>query len=85
MRFEGAYRVWQKGRLTESEAAEVIEIYDLTFCRYLSRYEAEGVDGFTDKRLRQGSPRRAPVYEVMEMTQGYQRKHEGGFLPNRQL
>jgi len=77
MRFEEAYRGWHKGRLTQSEAAELLGVCDRTFRRYLSRYEDEGIDGLMDKRLSRASHRRAPVDEVMEMTERYQRRHEG--------
>jgi len=77
MRFEEAYRGWNKGRLTQSDAAELLGVCDRTFRRYLSRYEDKGIDGLMDKRLSQASHRRAPVDEVMEMTDRYQRRHEG--------
>ena len=36
-----------------------------TFRRYVDRYEDEGLEGLTDKRLGQVSARRAPVDEVV--------------------
>lgn len=35
-----------------------------TFCRYVVRYENEGKEGLTDKRIEHSSPRRVPVEEV---------------------
>lgn len=77
MRFEEAYEGWQEGRLTQSEAARLLGVSDRTFRRYGVRYEGEGLDGLVDLRLEQVSHRRAPVDEVMAMTEQYRRQHTG--------
>ncbi|MDR1890062.1 MAG: helix-turn-helix domain-containing protein, partial [Zoogloeaceae bacterium] len=61
MRFEEACESWNRGRLTQEEAASLLGVSDRTFRRYLNRYEAEGLNGLLDKRLEQGSKRSAPV------------------------
>jgi hypothetical protein len=43
------------------------------------------IDDLMDKRLNQASHKQAPVDEVIEMIEEYQRKHMGGFLRSRQL
>ncbi len=65
MRFEEAYEGWNAGRLTQTEAAQVLGMCERSFRRYLARYEAEGQEGLIDRRLEQVSNRRAPVDEVM--------------------
>jgi transposase len=77
MRFEEAYRGWQARRLTQEEAARVLGVCERTFRRYIDRYEEAGLDGLIDKRLEQLSHRRAPVDEVLALTERYRRRHEG--------
>ncbi|MBW2052473.1 MAG: hypothetical protein JRI85_09590, partial [Deltaproteobacteria bacterium] len=56
MRFEEAYYGWQKRRLTQDEAACLPGVCALTFRRYISRYEEEGLEGLCDKRITRASP-----------------------------
>ncbi len=77
MRFEEAYEGWQERRLTQGEAARLLGVCDRTFRRYINRYEEDGLDGLTDKRLDQISHRRAPVDEVLRVTEKYRSRHEG--------
>jgi len=77
MRFEEAYGGWNEGRLTQAEAAQLLGMCERSFRRYLARYEAEGLDGLIDRRLEQVSNRRAPVDEVMALTEQYRRQHLG--------
>ncbi|MGA8393998.1 MAG: ISNCY family transposase [Burkholderiaceae bacterium] len=76
-RFEEAYERWNVGRLTQAEAAQLLGLCERTFRRYLVRYEAEGLAGLVDRRLEQVSQRRAPVDEVLAVTERYQRQHLG--------
>jgi hypothetical protein len=77
MRFEEAYEGWNAGRLTQAEAAQILGMCERSFRRYLSRYEAEGLEGLIDRRLEQVSNRRAPVDEVMVLTEQYRSRHVG--------
>jgi hypothetical protein len=77
MRFEEAYEGWNKGRLTQAEAAQILGMCERSFRRYLTRYEGEGLDGLIDRRLEQVSNRRAPVDEVMALTEQYRSRHLG--------
>lgn len=77
MRFEEAYGDWQKGSLTQEEAARMLGMCERTFRRYINRYEATGLEGLGDKRLNQVSHRRAPVDEVLALTDRYRSRYEG--------
>ncbi|MDR2207989.1 MAG: ISNCY family transposase [Azoarcus sp.] len=77
MRFEEAYGGWDSGRLTQSEAASLLGVCERTFRRYLSRYEARGLEGLIDRRLEQVSHKKAPVDEVFNLTQQYRARHLG--------
>jgi transposase len=77
MRFEEAYEGWQARRLTQEEAARLLGVGERTFRRYLDRYEEAGVEGLIDKRLEQVSQRRAPVDEVLGVTERYRKRHLG--------
>lgn len=77
MRFEEAYGGWQQGRLTQAEAASLLGVSERTFRRYLCRYEDNGLDGLIDRRLEQVSHRKAPVDEVMRVTEQYRSRHSG--------
>jgi len=77
MRFEEAYESWNGGRLTQGEAAQMLGMCERSFRRYLSRYEAEGLEGLIDRRLEHASNRQAPVDEVMALTERYRTHHVG--------
>ena len=77
MRFEEAYGGWQRGRLTQEEAARLLGVSDRTFRRYIIRYEDDGLEGLADRRLAQVSHLRAPVDEVMRLTEQYRLRHLG--------
>ncbi|MDQ5984521.1 MAG: ISNCY family transposase ISVisp7 [Syntrophus sp. SKADARSKE-3] len=77
MRFEEVYSEWNESRLTEEEAARILGVSDRTFRRYIDRYDHFGVDGLSDKRLTQASFRRAPVDEVMAVTDRYKNLYRG--------
>lgn len=77
MRFEEAHEGWQRGRLTQEEAAILLGVCDRTFRRYLVRYEEKGMEGLIDQRLGQVSHRCAPVDEVIALTDLYSRRYQG--------
>ena len=77
MRFEEAYEGWERGRLTQEEAALLLGVCDRTFRRYLVRYEEKGMEGLVDQRLGQVSHRCAPVDEVMALADLYSRRYRG--------
>jgi len=77
MRFREAYEGWQRGRLTQEEAALLLGVCDRTFRRYLVRYEEKGMEGLVDLRLGQVSHRRAPVDEVIGLADLYNNRYQG--------
>ena len=77
MRFDEAYEGWNEGRLTQAEAARILGMCERSFRRYLVRFEAEGLDGLIDRRLEQMSNRRAPVDEVLALTDRYRNRNRG--------
>ena len=77
MRFEEAYAGWNAERLTQDEAARLLGVCERSFRRYVVRFEADGLEGLIDRRLEQVSNRRAPVDEVMALTQKYRDRHSG--------
>jgi hypothetical protein len=77
MRFEEAYEGWNAGRLTQAEAAAILGMCERSFRRYLVRFEVDGLDGLIDRRLEQMSNRRAPVDEVIALTDLYRNRHRG--------
>jgi hypothetical protein len=77
MRFEEAYEGWNEGRLTQAEAARILGMCERSFRRYLWRYEAGGLEGLIDRRLEQASNRRAPVDEVLALSDRYRSRHRG--------
>ena len=50
--------------LTQEQAAQLPGVCGRTFRRYIDRYEDDGLDGLTDKRINEVSSRKAPVDEV---------------------
>lgn len=77
MRFEEAYGDWLNKRITQEEAARLLGVCERSFRRYINRYEEDGLDGLTDKRLDRISHRCAPVDEVMGVTELYKSRYEG--------
>jgi hypothetical protein len=52
-------------------------VCERTFRRYLDRYEEAGLEGLIDQRLEQMSHRRAPVDEVVALTERYRSRPLG--------
>jgi transposase len=77
MRFEQAFGDWDEGRISQEEAARLLGVCARSFRRYVQRFEEAGLDGLIDQRLGQVSHRRAPVDEVMALTERYRTRHPG--------
>ncbi|MFO7570701.1 MAG: ISNCY family transposase [Smithellaceae bacterium] len=77
MRFKEMYSGWRQGRLSQEEAALVLGVCPRTFRRQICRYEESGLEGLNDKRLTQASHRRAPVDEVLKLTDRYHSSYRG--------
>jgi transposase len=77
MRFEELYERQQAGRLSQEQAAEILNVDVRTVRRWMRRYEDDGVDGLIDKRIGQVSPRRAPVDQVLKVQELYRSRYAG--------
>lgn len=77
MRFEEAYEGFNRGRLTQEEAAKLLGICDRTFRRYIVQYEEQGMEGLIDRRLGQISHRSAPVDEIVSLADLYSNRYRG--------
>jgi len=77
-RFEEAHRRWQKGRLTQEEAAFVFGVCSRTFHGYDCRYEEKGIEGLLDKRITRALARRTPADEVLVIARQYSSTYRGG-------
>ena len=77
MRFTSIYDDWQSNKLTQEEAARLLDISDRTFRRYIVRYEEQGLRGLLDKRIEQASHRCAPVDEVCRLVDHYRSEFMG--------
>ena len=77
MRFEEVYRGWTEKRLSQQEAARLLGVCDRSFRRYVDRYEEDGFEGLLDKRLSQPCSRRAPLDEVVALTEQYRANYRG--------
>lgn len=75
MRFESLVGRWERGDLTQMEAAEMLGVSVRTFQRWAGRFEEAGADGLTDRRLGRPSPRRAPEEELERMLGLYRDKY----------
>jgi hypothetical protein len=51
MRFEKVYGGWQPRRLSQEEAAEILEICSRAFRRQICHFEEEGLAGLNDELL----------------------------------
>lgn len=77
MSFEQAYVGWNEGRLTKSEAAELLGQCKRSFRRHVQRYEADGLQGLLNRRLSQISKRRASAAEVDQVVALYKTSFAG--------
>ncbi len=77
MTFEYLYRAWKSRRVTQAVAAKLLGVSDRTFRRYVHRFESGGPEGLIDKRVLRRSPRRAPLNEVADVVNAYNKQHEG--------
>ena len=74
-RFQEAYDGWQESRLSQEEAARILGVSDRTFRRYVERYDDGGMEALHDQRISRASHCRAPVDEVMTLTERYRARH----------
>jgi len=75
MRFESLLGRWDRGELTQAEAAEMLGVSVRTLQRWTERFEEAGAAGLADRRLGRRSPRRAPQEELERMLGLYRDKY----------
>lgn len=76
-RFREAYGAWRERRLSQEEAARILGVSDRTFRRYVEQYNDGGLEALVDKRLSQAAHNKAPVDEVLALTERYRARHDG--------
>jgi transposase len=77
MRFSEVEDRYRRGRLTATEAAELLGVCDRTFRRMRERYEVEGMAGLSDRRVGKVSPHRIGAAEVERITELYRSRYKG--------
>ena len=77
MRFEEVYELRNEKRITVEDAARALGMSERNLRRYIERYEEEGIDGLTDKRLANAAHNAAPVDEVFRLAELYERGYAG--------
>lgn len=66
-RFEEAFELYRRQRLTGEEAGELLGMSGRHFRRLCVRYEEDGIEGLRDRRIGKVSSRRAPERELARM------------------
>ena len=77
MRVEELYERRQRRELTMADAADMFGVTERTFRRWSGRYEAEGAEGWQDRRLGRASARAVPVDEALRMVTWYETRYTG--------
>jgi len=67
MRFSSLLERQERGEITQEEAAELLGVHVRTFQRWAGRFEEEGEEGLSDRRMGRPSPKRAPAEELERM------------------
>ena len=77
MKFEAALGRWRRRELSQLEAAEILGLSERSFRRWYQRYEEEGLDGLSDRRLGKPSPKRVPEGWADRVEQLYRERYAG--------
>ena len=77
MHYEEIMSLKTEKHLTYGDAARMLNVSERTLRRYRGRHDEDGLDGLLDKRLSQGSARKAPVDEVLTLVDRYCSDHRG--------
>ncbi|MGH6890849.1 MAG: ISNCY family transposase [Dongiaceae bacterium] len=77
MKFEVYWERWQRWELSQVEAAEALGVTERTFRRWRQRYDEEGIDGLSDRRLGKPSPKRVPEAWADRVEQLYRERYVG--------
>jgi hypothetical protein len=74
-RFEEAWTLHRKRRLSAEEAGQMLGMSGRHFRRLGTRYEEDGREGLRDRRIGKPSPHRAPDREVERMKRLYRERY----------
>lgn len=77
LKFRDVFGRWEKGRLSELEAAELLGVTERTFRRWRRRYEEAGEGGLLDRRVGKPSPKRVPAGEADRIGRLYLDRYQG--------
>jgi len=77
MRFSSLLERQERGEITQEEAAELLGVHVRTFQRWAGRFQEEGEEGLSDRRMGRPSPKRAPAEELQRMLQSVKKR----FIP----
>lgn len=76
-KFKDVFGRWKEKKLSGAEAGELLGMSERSFRRYRRRFEGEGLDGLSDRRLGRASPKRVGVTQIEWMLELYRRHHTG--------
>lgn len=77
MKFASVLDRWHGRELSQAEAAEILGMSERTFRRWHRRYEEEGLEGLSDRRLGKASAKRVPVDAAMRVERLYRERYQG--------
>lgn len=75
MKFEAMAERWERGGLSQAEAAEILGMSERNFRRWYGRWLEEGDAGLSDRRLGRPSPRRMPETAKAELCRLYRERY----------
>jgi len=76
-KFRDVLSRWERRELSMLEAGELLGCSERQFRRWRDRYEADGMEGLSDKRLGRASAKRVPVDDAERMLRLYRTEHRG--------
>ena len=76
MKFEEVYELRNEKRITVEEAARMLCMSERNLRRYIERYEEEGIEGMTDRRIAKAAHNAAPVDEVFKLMDLYTSRYK---------
>src|SRR6266481_1295028 len=76
-KFRDVLSRWEAGKLSMTEAGELLGVSERQFRRYRERYEEDGLEGLVDGRLGRPSPKRVPDRERDRMLGLYREVYRG--------
>jgi transposase len=77
MKFEAVSGRWERGEVSQAEAAEILGMTERSFRRWYRRFEEDGVEGLADRRLGKPSSKRVPEAWADRLEQLYQERYFG--------